>query len=296
MAGRDHPKRFYRIALIDPVDQPFATFRYFYRTQGQLRDLGVLGPIPNSVGEEDDLPVIEPHDESTNRLVAGRDRYPSVDNKLHNGSKNSKRDSTVSKKSITVNNRQRSTVTFRLIRRTPARARRPYFVRGSKLQPRAHIPHSAPKAKVQLSGGRFTELFDEKEWEEDTCLSGPPKSYRLSIPPSIKLDPRGPTVRPLLSPLRPLHRPPRRESPLSPTAYSPHPVNPMNNWIAYTPSPVEAAREELGTPSPGKRAGRFRTGFSLMGMISSIWKHRGLRTPDRAASTEGSVAAYRLQR
>jgi hypothetical protein len=29
-----HPKRFYKYALLDPLDTPFATFRYYYRTWG----------------------------------------------------------------------------------------------------------------------------------------------------------------------------------------------------------------------------------------------------------------------
>lgn len=29
-----YPQRFYRYALLDPVDKPFATFRYYYRTIG----------------------------------------------------------------------------------------------------------------------------------------------------------------------------------------------------------------------------------------------------------------------
>ncbi|KAF2502703.1 hypothetical protein BU16DRAFT_554749 [Lophium mytilinum] len=35
------PKRFYKFALIDPVDKPFATFKYHYRTMDQLRELGL---------------------------------------------------------------------------------------------------------------------------------------------------------------------------------------------------------------------------------------------------------------
>ena len=28
----NHPRRFYKYALLDPLDQPFATFRYYYRS------------------------------------------------------------------------------------------------------------------------------------------------------------------------------------------------------------------------------------------------------------------------
>ncbi len=41
-AGGDHPKRFYKFALIDPIDQPFVAFRYYYRTWEQIRYLGLV--------------------------------------------------------------------------------------------------------------------------------------------------------------------------------------------------------------------------------------------------------------
>jgi hypothetical protein len=41
-AGSEMPKRFYKFALIDPVDQPFASFRYYYRTWHQLQELGLF--------------------------------------------------------------------------------------------------------------------------------------------------------------------------------------------------------------------------------------------------------------
>ena len=34
-----HPRRYYKYALLDPLDQPFATFRYYYRTWGQKKKL-----------------------------------------------------------------------------------------------------------------------------------------------------------------------------------------------------------------------------------------------------------------
>ena len=35
--SRKHPQRYYKYALVDPLDQPFATFRYYYRTWGMYR-------------------------------------------------------------------------------------------------------------------------------------------------------------------------------------------------------------------------------------------------------------------
>ncbi|KAF2824868.1 hypothetical protein CC86DRAFT_456841 [Ophiobolus disseminans] len=59
-ATSEQPKRFYKFALIDPVDQPFATFRYYYRTWEQLEDLGFSEHEERCEGEENDMPVIEP--------------------------------------------------------------------------------------------------------------------------------------------------------------------------------------------------------------------------------------------
>ncbi|KAI9766769.1 MAG: hypothetical protein M1835_007135 [Candelina submexicana] len=39
-----HPQRYYKYALIDPIDQPFATFRYHFRTWEQLDALGIGTP------------------------------------------------------------------------------------------------------------------------------------------------------------------------------------------------------------------------------------------------------------
>ncbi|KAL8667318.1 MAG: hypothetical protein Q9202_000892 [Teloschistes flavicans] len=37
----DHPQRYYTYSLLDPLDQPFATFRWYYRTWAQLEALGI---------------------------------------------------------------------------------------------------------------------------------------------------------------------------------------------------------------------------------------------------------------
>ncbi|KAF2275518.1 uncharacterized protein EI97DRAFT_379326 [Westerdykella ornata] len=41
-AGAGLPKRFYKFALVDPVDTPFVAFRYYYRTLEQLKHLGIF--------------------------------------------------------------------------------------------------------------------------------------------------------------------------------------------------------------------------------------------------------------
>ncbi|KAI9837440.1 MAG: hypothetical protein M1837_002962 [Sclerophora amabilis] len=45
----EDPQRYYRYALIDPLDQPFATFRYYFRSWDQLQALGIISPVQNEV-------------------------------------------------------------------------------------------------------------------------------------------------------------------------------------------------------------------------------------------------------
>ncbi|OCL04130.1 hypothetical protein AOQ84DRAFT_367785 [Glonium stellatum] len=42
-AKKENPKRFYKLSLIDPIDQPFVIFKYYYCTQEKLEELGILG-------------------------------------------------------------------------------------------------------------------------------------------------------------------------------------------------------------------------------------------------------------
>jgi len=60
-ANSEHPKRFYRVALIDPTDRPFATFRYFYRTWDQLYEIDVVEENQSEyAGTETEYSIIEP--------------------------------------------------------------------------------------------------------------------------------------------------------------------------------------------------------------------------------------------
>lgn len=68
-AGPEQPKRFYKFALVDPVDRPFATFRYYYRTWEQLRHLGLLEAERCVESEGDDMSVIEPEDDGSKEDV-----------------------------------------------------------------------------------------------------------------------------------------------------------------------------------------------------------------------------------
>ncbi|KAL5416794.1 hypothetical protein PMIN04_008018 [Paraphaeosphaeria minitans] len=60
LAGSGHPKRFYKFALVDPVDKPYATFRYYYRTREQIREMGLSEDDVVEDGESNELSVIEP--------------------------------------------------------------------------------------------------------------------------------------------------------------------------------------------------------------------------------------------
>ncbi|CAF9916262.1 hypothetical protein IMSHALPRED_003023 [Imshaugia aleurites] len=44
-----HPQRYYKYALLDPLDTPFATFRYYYRSWDQLEALGIISPDPSEI-------------------------------------------------------------------------------------------------------------------------------------------------------------------------------------------------------------------------------------------------------
>lgn len=57
-ADAKHPKRFYKVSLIDPTDKPFATFRYYYRTWDQLYELDLVEEEQSE--EETDYSIIEP--------------------------------------------------------------------------------------------------------------------------------------------------------------------------------------------------------------------------------------------
>ncbi|KAL8854847.1 MAG: hypothetical protein Q9221_000353 [Calogaya cf. arnoldii] len=50
----DHPYRYYTYSLVDPLDMPYATFRWYYRTWAQLEALGVTQPFRTPAVSESD--------------------------------------------------------------------------------------------------------------------------------------------------------------------------------------------------------------------------------------------------
>ncbi|KAG7008755.1 hypothetical protein G7Y79_00004g013390 [Physcia stellaris] len=67
---REHPKRFYNYALIDPLDKPFACFRYFPRTWDQLVALGVASPTPSTHSSPLIHPTKKPPRKSSNLTIS----------------------------------------------------------------------------------------------------------------------------------------------------------------------------------------------------------------------------------
>jgi hypothetical protein len=285
-AGPEQPKRFYKFALIDPIDQPFATFRYFYRTWDQLRDLGLLEQDLLRAGEENDLSVIEPQEESVQETGA-----------IRTCSSTSKRSEDVfhdCSEGINDENKRRRTPTpSSPTRSTSVETRQPstggVSLRGVSIrrvsntseQPRAYIPRGAPTPKTDMpeQSGKQTE-------ERDHFVPTPQQVYRLSVPPSVRLDPPEPGSRPLPTV-------PRKSESASSTSYRPHPAYPVDEWAVRTPSPVKSFREGISTPPLGRRReGRAVSG--LMSAIASAWRRRGTQTPDGTSSSDSRDGAKSL--
>ncbi|KAF3031986.1 hypothetical protein E8E11_000743 [Didymella keratinophila] len=252
-AGPEQPKRFYKFALIDPVDQPFATFQYHYRTWDQLRELGLLDKYYTE-SEVNDLSIIEPSDGS----VTGGDSTDAADSSrnIHNESADTHEldgdgisipdwgteKSAHKPKDI---DRHRSASIESSIDSNTKTSHRDSISSGT------YIPRGAPS-----EGSTGSPQSLRRRGQVDT--------YRLSMPPSIRLDAPEPTTRPL-----PL---PQKSDFTWSTAYRPHPAYPVEEWTVRTPSPVRSFRAGITTPPPESRRGLGISGAGLMGVICSTWK------------------------
>lgn len=47
-ATRPHPRRYYQFDLIDPIDEPYTTFRFYYRSMDELKEMGIAGGTSES--------------------------------------------------------------------------------------------------------------------------------------------------------------------------------------------------------------------------------------------------------
>ncbi|KAF1924001.1 uncharacterized protein M421DRAFT_404251 [Didymella exigua CBS 183.55] len=256
-AGPELPKRFYKFALTDPVDQPFATFRYSYRTWEQLRELGLLDNEYYAESEGNDMSVIEPEDGSTNgsgskyaegvmRIVYSEpeDMFKATD------------------KSISVHDwvEEAHTTTTKEGNKHTATS-----FDGS-IDSDNNIPH-----REIAASGTYVPRGAPSE-----VLTGSPQSlrgrsrldtHRLSMPPAMKFHAPQPSSRPL-----PL---PQKKDLTSFTAYRPHPAYPVEEWTVRTRSPVRWFRDGVTTPPLESRRGLGISGAGLMGVISSTWKRSG---------------------
>ncbi|KAI9751329.1 MAG: hypothetical protein M4579_006112 [Chaenotheca gracillima] len=57
LLGPKDPKRYYKYALVDPLDHPFATFRYYCNTWEQLENLGIISEAPEVIHSAPPSPV-----------------------------------------------------------------------------------------------------------------------------------------------------------------------------------------------------------------------------------------------
>ncbi|KAL5116439.1 hypothetical protein ACEQ8H_005675 [Pleosporales sp. CAS-2024a] len=236
-ASSEQAKRFYKFALIDPVDQPFVVFKYLYRTWDQLQHLGVLAEDSTS----EDLPVIEPDDSSVSTTRTVSSAFVHDDDVFYDCG-DSAAQGIRQTESPGLKTAQDGT--------------------SSSEQPRAYVPRGAP---MERASGET--LGQEKTQQRHSGLSTPPQLYRLSVPPSIKL-------RPSLQKARNALRVAKQSDSISSTAYSRHSACAVEEWRMRTPSPVKSMRESISTPPMGKsRAsslfGVFTSTWKRRGKMSS---------------------------
>lgn len=160
-AGSEQPKRFYKFALVDPVDKPFATFRYFYRTWAQIRELGLSEDEVVEDGESNALSVIEPQDE---------------DESLHGEIKGS--EDIVHRGSETGSHHTRDGANDR-----PGSPFKGYFSKGSPGK--------------RMIGFKKRPEDHERVTSPDPVITHVPANRRLFFPPSCRFDPPERSSRPM---------------------------------------------------------------------------------------------------
>jgi hypothetical protein len=224
--------------------------------------------------------VIEPHDGSPRSTSADQDSCSSANSGLQNKFRNYAGENTMPKTSNTASRREQSTATSCPTRCISLKTRGP---EESEWQPHAYVPHGVPESRAET----LDEQSNERASQRDSFMPVPPRSYRLSIPPSIKLEPTKPAF-------RPLPRFPQQNGSSPSIGYRPHPAYPADCTVR-TPSPVKSFREEISTSSSEKRAGRGRTASLLMSTITSVWKYRGLQARDAVAPIDSSEDAPSVQ-
>ncbi|KAF2850189.1 hypothetical protein T440DRAFT_116401 [Plenodomus tracheiphilus IPT5] len=286
-AGPEQPKRFYRFALTDPVDQPFATFRYYYRTWDQLRGLGLLELDEFGAPEDDNLPVIEPQDTFLRkRRVSDRAVCRQSEDALLDCEDGCATDDAESGDDRVTAPARRSSI--RIVNTDGTRASLAMATSGTRANnasehPKSYIPSGAPEADSSSTSQESNDGNEEDLTpQRNSCLSTPPRFYRLSIPPSIRLAP--PKAASVPCPV-----PSRRSESVSSIAYRPHPAFAIDEWITQTPSPVKGVRDSITTP-PMERDGA-RAGLSLMNILPASWRRRTVSGPSTAGNSKGRDGA-----
>lgn len=291
-AGPEHPKRFYKFALIDPADHPFATFRYYYRTWDQLDELGLPEYADAHASADENLPVIEPQDASPRERIRG-DRAPSKEpeDEFFECEEASATAVASHESSNKIQTKEEHTKLLRRrcsIRTVDSEDTKGSLTMGTTLcrprqtseQLRTYVPSGAPGPDTRAP--EHEHRVGSKEVERNSCLDTPPRFYRLSIPPSIRLEPPS-----AASQSRP--KPTRKSESASSTSYHPHPVIPVGDWDIRTPSPVKSARDNISTPPMEK--GRERFALSFMSMLPSVWRRRVASGQSSTSSASGRDGA-----
>jgi hypothetical protein len=260
------------------------TFKYFYRTWEQLQYLGVLGADIQDIAKEDDLPVIEPYEDSvrdkeTRSVSRASDKdtdvfYECSDSAYEETCTTSRRSSPTRGAST------RSGGPLQKSKRAVAEARQ--HIVGVSRQLRAYIRRGAPVAAKEASG----EQRNQQTRQQQSDIHTLPKFYRLSVPPSIKLVPAQQNRRPLPSV-------PHKSGSSSSISYRPHPGYPVEEWRVRTPSPVRSMRNGISTPPLDRHKGRAS---SFMSAISSTWKHRGPWSSGAHGGADGQSGGRSISR
>lgn len=278
-AGPDQPKRYYQFALIDPIGQPFATFRYYYRTWDQLRDLGLLDEEWNDAGEENDLSVIEPNEPSDREMEEDSTRHVSSRESItpRQETNDSAGDLTLSgndnRDSRNDNGMNNSTAPTSNRASNPGKIWRPstpgvalHKASDALPQPNPNIPCDVPKSSLELSD----EHLDGQAQQRLSYVCTPPQFYRFSASLPVKLDPP--------EPARPLPTIPLENVSSLRTSNHPYLVNPVSDSTARAQSPVKPVRERVFTPPLKLKTDDVLSTSSLMKAISSTWKRRGTQS------------------
>ncbi|KAJ4986201.1 hypothetical protein SVAN01_08354 [Stagonosporopsis vannaccii] len=250
-AGPEQPKRFYRFKLIDPVDQPFATFRYYCHSWEQLRNMGLLNSEYYAESEGEELSIIEPgeegvqHDTEKESTGSGKGVQENLEGALPtDGDGISVHDWFETKQQTDNVYVQASATTINPISLGRSASHRDSIASGS------YIPRGAAASEISTGSPPSLRRRSRKDM------------YRLSVPPSIKLVAPDSTSQPLPVPLK---------NDTSSTAYRPHPAYPIEEWTVRTPSPVGPVRDAIATPPQGKR-GVIGVGAGLMGVVQWTWR------------------------